>query len=124
MENQSQPFHFPPPVQQTVEQPEQQQPIQLPPISAFSAISPMAPETFKRKMESPSKKINFPAARIKAIMKADDEVSMISSDAVLAMSAATELFLQEFASSAWKFTSADSRKTVLYKDVGKLYNLK
>ena len=90
---------------------------QLPPISSFAAISPIAPDSFKRKNESPVKKINFPAAKIKAIMKADDEVAMISSDAVLAMSAATELFLQELAEAAWKHTSRDSRKTILYKDV-------
>jgi histone H3/H4 len=92
---------------------------QLPSISSFPSISPVPPDSLKRKNESPVKKINFPAAKIKSIMKADDEVAMISSDAVLAMSAATELFLQELAESAWKHTARDSRKTVLYKDVAK-----
>lgn len=93
-----------------------QEHVQLPPVAS---MSPVAPESFKRKMESPGKKINFPAAKIKAIMKADDEVAMISADAVLVMSAATELFLQELADAAWKNTVKDSRKTILYKDVGK-----
>jgi DNA polymerase epsilon subunit 4 len=116
-----QPMMAPPVVQQMSQMPlapiQQLHAQQLPPLSSFAAISPVAPDSFKRKNESPVKKINFPAAKIKAIMKADDEVAMISSDAVLAMSAATELFLQELADAAWKHTSRDSRKTILYKDV-------
>lgn len=90
--------------------------VQIPPVGTFSQ-SPI--ESAKRKMESPAKKINFPVAKIKTIMKADDEVANISSDAVLVMAAATELFLQELADASWKNTAKEARKTILYKDVSK-----
>ena len=92
---------------------------QYPPV--FSTASPRLSEQSKRKIESPVKKINFPAAKIKAIMKADHDVAMISADAVLAMAAASELFLQELAQASWSFTSSESRKTIVYKDVGKVW---
>jgi DNA polymerase epsilon subunit 4 len=64
-------------------------------------------------------KSTFPVSRVKAIMRQDQDVQMVSGDAVYAMAVATEAFLEILAKEAYTFTKAESRKTVQYKDLAK-----
>lgn len=62
----------------------------------------------------------FPLARVKKIMKADKDVNLVSADAVNLVSLATELFLDNFVKRASDISQNDKRRTILYKDFGKL----
>ena len=66
-------------------------------------------------MATPSQ---VPMARVKRIIKEDPEVDKVASDAVLAISAATEIFLEYFVQHAYQYTKRDKRRTVQYKDLG------
>eukprot|EP01135_Chromosphaera_perkinsii_P010116 Nk52_evm2s2020 gene=Nk52_evmTU2s2020 len=63
---------------------------------------------------------NLPLARIKKIMKSDDDVGLLSQEAVFLVAKATELFAGYMGSEAYKATSRDKRRTVQYRDVSKL----
>ena len=69
--------------------------------------------------ESSNQKTSFPQTRVKAIMKADKDVQLVSGDSVYAMSIAAELFLEILAKEALVYTRSEGRKTVHYKDVSK-----
>lgn len=62
----------------------------------------------------------FPLARIKKIMKADGDVNLVSADAVHLISSATEMFLDAFVKKASDISQNEKRRTILYKDFGKL----
>ena len=62
----------------------------------------------------------FPLARIKKIMKADKDVNLVSADAVNLISLATDLFLDSFVKKASEISQNEKRRTILYKDFGKL----
>lgn len=66
----------------------------------------------------------FPLARIKKIMKADKDVNLVSADAVNLVSLATEMFLDNFVKKASEISQNEKRRTILYKDFGKLILLK
>lgn len=66
-----------------------------------------------------SSKSTFPVSRVKAIMRQDQDVQLVSGDAVYAMAVAAEAFLEILAKEAYSFTKAESRKTVQYKDLAK-----
>ncbi|KAI9597309.1 histone-fold-containing protein [Syncephalis fuscata] len=59
----------------------------------------------------------FPAARVKRIIKEDREIVTCSADAVFLISIATELFLQRMAKSSINYAHNEKRKTIAYKDV-------
>ena len=59
-----------------------------------------------------------PMARVKRLCKEDPDVDKLASDAVLAISAATEVFLEYFIQHAWQYTRRDKRRTVQYRDLG------
>ena len=59
----------------------------------------------------------IPKAVIKRTMKLDDSVSKVSAEAVAAITKATELFLETFASTAAQSTVEADRKTVYYEDL-------
>lgn len=59
----------------------------------------------------------IPKATIKRIMKLDDGVSKVSGPAVAAITKATEMFLERFASTAAEQTVKVDRKTLQYEDV-------
>lgn len=60
--------------------------------------------------------ISLPLARVKRIMKQDDEIVTISSGAVVAVAAATELFVQYFTEQALFMARGDKRKKLMYND--------
>ena len=67
---------------------------------------------------------NFPLARIKKIMKADKDVNLVSADAVNLISLATEMFLDSFVKKASDISQNEKRRTILYKDFGKVIKIK
>ncbi|XP_053658777.1 nuclear transcription factor Y subunit gamma [Anopheles marshallii] len=59
----------------------------------------------------------LPLARIKKIMKLDEEVKMISSDAPLLFAKAIEIFIQELTLRAWLHTEHNKRRTLQRSDI-------
>jgi len=59
----------------------------------------------------------LPLARIKKIMKLDDEVKMISAEAPIIFAKAAELFIQEVTIRAWLHTEENKRRTLQRNDV-------
>jgi DNA polymerase epsilon subunit 4 len=62
--------------------------------------------------------IAVPLARVKRIMKQDDDIVTVSSGAVVAMAAATEMFVQYFTEQALMASRANpnKRKNLQYND--------
>ena len=54
----------------------------------------------------------LPLARIKKIMKLDDEVKMISAEAPLLFAKACEMFICELTLRAWVHTEENKRRTL------------
>ena len=63
--------------------------------------------------------MELPMARVKKIMKIDDEVKqqMISQDAPLFLSAAAEIFIQEITLKSWAIVEEGRRKTLQKCDI-------
>ncbi|KAL8096564.1 nuclear transcription factor Y subunit C-2-like [Apium graveolens] len=59
----------------------------------------------------------LPLARIKKIMKADEDVRMISSEAPVVFAKACEMFISELTMRAWMHTEESKRKTLQKNDV-------
>ncbi|KAJ3110821.1 hypothetical protein HDU96_006258 [Phlyctochytrium bullatum] len=59
----------------------------------------------------------LPLARIKKVMKSDDEVKMISAEAPLMFSKACEIFILELTMRAWIHTEENKRRTLQKSDV-------
>uniref|UniRef100_A0A182MBD8 Nuclear transcription factor Y subunit gamma n=1 Tax=Anopheles culicifacies TaxID=139723 RepID=A0A182MBD8_9DIPT len=59
----------------------------------------------------------LPLARIKKIMKLDEDVKMISSDAPLLFAKAIEIFIQELTLRAWLHTEHNKRRTLQRSDI-------
>jgi nuclear transcription factor Y gamma len=72
-------------------------------------IENMSPEDLKEHQ--------LPLARIKKIMKTDEDVKMISSDAPALLAKACELFLIEITHRAWIHADGKRRKTLQKEDI-------
>ncbi|EFJ36761.1 hypothetical protein SELMODRAFT_77573, partial [Selaginella moellendorffii] len=59
----------------------------------------------------------LPLARIKKIMKADEDVKMISAEAPVLFAKACELFILELTFRAWMHTEENKRRTLQRNDV-------
>ncbi|KAK5648642.1 hypothetical protein RI129_003534 [Pyrocoelia pectoralis] len=59
----------------------------------------------------------LPLARIKKIMKLDDEVKMISAEAPLLFAKAAEIFIHELTLRAWVHTEDNKRRTLQRNDI-------
>jgi nuclear transcription factor Y, gamma len=59
----------------------------------------------------------LPLARIKKIMKSDEDVRMISSEAPVLFAKACELFILELTHRAWAFSEANKRRTLQHNDI-------
>ena len=70
---------------------------------------PSDPETFKDHA--------LPLARIKKIMKLDDEVQMVSGESPILFSKACELFIIELAYRSWVHTLENNRRTLQRNDI-------
>ncbi|XP_076904116.1 nuclear transcription factor Y subunit C-3-like [Bidens hawaiensis] len=60
---------------------------------------------------------SFPPARVKRIMKLDTEINKINSDALFAISNATEMFLKLLAEKSMQVTVEKKRKTIKAEDM-------
>ncbi|RKO85675.1 histone-fold-containing protein, partial [Blyttiomyces helicus] len=60
---------------------------------------------------------NLPLARIKKVMKTDEDVKMISAEAPLVFSKACEIFILELTMRAWTHTEENKRRTLQKSDV-------
>ncbi|KAI8851114.1 histone-fold-containing protein [Chytridium lagenaria] len=68
-------------------------------------------------MASTAKLLTFPMSRVKTVMKEDEDVNMVATDAVVLMSMVTQLFLEKLTKDAWYYADSANRKTIAYKDV-------
>ncbi|XP_030024120.1 nuclear transcription factor Y subunit gamma-like [Manduca sexta] len=59
----------------------------------------------------------IPLARIKKIMKLDEEVKMISSEAPVLFAKAVEIFIHELTLRAWRHTENNKRRTLQRNDI-------
>lgn len=59
----------------------------------------------------------LPLARIKKIMRIEEDVKMISAEAPIIFSKACELFVLELTLRAWSITEAEKRKTLQKTDI-------
>ncbi|XP_063629013.1 nuclear transcription factor Y subunit gamma-like [Cydia splendana] len=59
----------------------------------------------------------LPLARIKKIMKLDDEVKMISAEAPVLFAKAAEIFIHELTMRAWNHTEDNKRRTLQRNDI-------
>ena len=59
----------------------------------------------------------LPLARIKKIMKSDEDVRMISSEAPVLFAKACELFILELTHRSWAFSEANKRRTLQQSDI-------
>ena len=64
---------------------------------------------------SRSQTVTIPRARIKRVMKADEEIKQIKPDAVLLVGKATELFVELLVESAYRHSQSEKRKGLMYK---------
>lgn len=65
---------------------------------------------------SPGNSLLLPIARVKRIIKQDDEITACSTSAVYAIASATELFIKHFTEQALLRTKCEKRKKMSYND--------
>ncbi|XP_053319614.1 DNA polymerase epsilon subunit 4 [Spea bombifrons] len=63
------------------------------------------------------KQARLPLSRVKALMKADPDVSLASQESVFITSKATELFIETIAKDAYVYALRGKRKTLQRKDL-------
>lgn len=61
--------------------------------------------------------LSLPSARVKQIMKTDQEVSLITGECTFLVAKATELFIESLAREAFLHTAQSKKKTVQKRDV-------
>ncbi|KAE8614699.1 hypothetical protein XENTR_v10008270 [Xenopus tropicalis] len=66
---------------------------------------------------APQKQARLPLSRIKALMKADPDLSLASQESVFVISKATELFIETIAKDAYLYAQQGKRKTLQRKDL-------
>merc|ERR1711957_194844 len=93
---------------------------------AIAALPPQAPITntafWRDKVKEIETNTDFktqqlPLARIKKIMKSDEDVRMISAEAPVVFAQACELFIMELTSRAWAITEENKHRTLQKSDV-------
>ncbi|KAJ1898190.1 hypothetical protein GGI16_002627 [Coemansia sp. S142-1] len=62
---------------------------------------------------------NFPAARVRRIIKEDKDIFACGSESLFLISRATEYFIDSLVRESYEFSRLDKRKTVQYKDMAK-----
>lgn len=61
--------------------------------------------------------LNLPSARVKHIMKADPDVTLVTGECTFLVAKATELFIESLAREAFLHTAQAKKKTVQKRDV-------
>ncbi|PKC06056.1 CCAAT binding transcription factor component [Rhizophagus irregularis] len=73
--------------------------------------------TLAEQFESDFKNHPLPLARIKKVMKSDQDVKMISAEAPILFSKACEIFISEITMRAWIHAEENKRRTLQRSDV-------
>ena len=84
---------------------------------AYDQFWPKANEEMKNLDSSSLKHQELPLARIKKIMKLDEDVKMISAEAPVLFSKAAEMFIHELTMRAWIHTEDNKRRTLQRNDI-------
>ncbi|KAG8224546.1 hypothetical protein J437_LFUL002150 [Ladona fulva] len=84
---------------------------------ALSTFWSKVTEEIKKTATLDLKQQMLPLARIKKIMKLDDEVKMISGEAPLLFAKAAEIFIHELTLRAWVHTEDNKRRTLQRNDI-------
>ena len=77
-------------------------------------------ETTKALTEAPSvdiRELELPLARIKRIMKSDEDVRMISAEAPVLFAKACEMFILELTLRSWFYSEKNKRRTLQKEDI-------
>ncbi|XP_051957953.1 DNA polymerase epsilon subunit 4-like isoform X2 [Xyrauchen texanus] len=69
-------------------------------------------------LAGPLRLAKLPLSRIKALMKADPDVSLASQESVFTIAKATELFVEIIAKDSLVYAQQGKRKTLQRKDLG------
>lgn len=86
-------------------------------LQLMDTFWPRVTKEIQNLTSSDFKNPELPLARIKKIMKLDDEVKMISAEAPIIFAKASELFIQEATIRAWLHTEENKRRTLQRNDV-------
>ncbi|KAA0185785.1 hypothetical protein HAZT_HAZT002521 [Hyalella azteca] len=84
---------------------------------ALNNFWPKATEEIKAMTQHDLRQQELPLARIKRIMKLDEDVKMISSEAPALFSKAAEIFITELTLRAWIHTEDNKRRTLQRNDI-------
>merc|ERR1711970_1713980 len=84
---------------------------------AYNQFWPKATEDIRALGNAGLKHQELPLARIKKIMKLDDDVKMISAEAPVLFSKAAEIFIHELTMRAWIHTEDNKRRTLQRNDI-------
>ncbi|XP_015586838.1 nuclear transcription factor Y subunit gamma [Cephus cinctus] len=84
---------------------------------ALTQFWPKVTEEIKKITTMDLKTQSLPLARIKKIMKLDEEVKMISAEAPMLFSKAAEIFIHELTLRAWVHTEDNKRRTLQRNDI-------
>ena len=90
---------------------------ELPAQQAYDQFWPKATEEIQQMEISGLKHQELPLARIKKIMKLDEDVKMISAEAPVLFSKAAEMFIHELTMRAWIHTEDNKRRTLQRNDI-------
>lgn len=83
----------------------------------LQAFWPSIMDEIKKIKNVDAKNQNLPLARIKKIMKLDEDVKMISAEAPLLFAKASEIFIHELTLRAWVHTEDNKRRTLQKNDI-------
>ncbi|KAK8377158.1 hypothetical protein O3P69_013656 [Scylla paramamosain] len=84
---------------------------------SLNSFWPKVTEDIQQLTQSDLRQQELPLARIKRIMKLDDEVKMISAEAPVLFSKAAEIFITELTLRAWIHTEDNKRRTLQRNDI-------
>lgn len=85
--------------------------------AALEQFWPKVTEEIRTMSISDLKRQELPLARIKKIMKLDDDVKMISAEAPVLFGKACEMFIHELTMRAWVHTEDNKRRTLQRNDI-------
>ena len=85
--------------------------------AALEQFWPKTTEEIRTMSISDLKRQELPLARIKKIMKLDDDVKMISAEAPVLFGKACEMFIHELTMRAWVHTEDNKRRTLQRNDI-------
>lgn len=74
-------------------------------------------ESKAKDTSSDNRLVHLPTARVKHIMKADPDVTLITGECTFLVAKATELFIESLAREAFLHTAQSKKKTVQKRDV-------